>query len=208
MLVYDAALAEQPQLVDAAVAAAGLALENARLHAVERAHLARLAEAAIQERRNLERDLHDRMQPSLLHLSRLVDQAREAATAPGGQGPLSGLLDTLAGAVHAANQELRELAQGIHPAILTERGLAVAVGERILRVPIPVLVELPRERYRATVEATAFYVISEALTNTTKHAHATQVTIRGWQQDGRLVVAIRDDGSGGAAPRQRAGGPA
>jgi signal transduction histidine kinase len=172
VLVHDPSLAEQRSLVEAAVAAAGLALENARL-----------AEAALHERRSIERDLHDGLQHRLLRLSWMADRTGA---------------EELARDARDAYTRLRELARGIHPAILTERGLAAAVEEHVLRVAIPVLLDLPAARCPVAVEAAAYFTVSEALTNAVKHAEASRVTVRGRLEAGRLTVEIADDGAGGA----------
>jgi signal transduction histidine kinase len=179
VLVHDPSLVEQRSLVQATVAAARLALENARL-----------AEAALNERRSLERDLHDGLQHRLLRLSWLADRTGEAE---------------LAHDARDAYVQLRELARGIHPAILTERGLAAAVDEHVLRVALPVVVDLPAARCPAGVEAAAFFTVAEALTNAVKHAGAGRITVRGRMEEGRLTVEIADDGAGGADPARGTG---
>jgi signal transduction histidine kinase len=205
VLVHDPSLAEQQPLVRAAVAAARLAIENARLQALLHARVeeleasrARLAEAALNERRTIERDLHDGLQHRLLRLSWLADRAGAVVDVGGGAGPA---LAELADEARDAYASLRELARGIHPAILTERGLAAAVEELALVATVPVLIDLPRERWSRPVEATAFFTISEALTNAAKHARAERVTVRGRRATGRLTIEIADDGAGGADPR-------
>jgi len=205
VLVHDPSLAEQQPLVQAAVAAARLAIENARLQALLNSRVeeleasrARLAEAAMNERRTIERDLHDGLQHRLLRLSWLADRAGAGGDAGGGVRPA---LAELADEARDAYAELRELARGIHPAILTERGLAAAVEELALRARVPVLVDLPHERWSRPVEAAAFFTISEALTNAVKYARAEQVTIRGRRTPVRLTIEIADDGAGGADPR-------
>lgn len=205
VLVHDPTLAEQQPLVRAAVAAARLAIENARLEALLHARVeeleasrARVVEAALNERRTIERDLHDGLQHRLLRLSWLADRAGAVVDVDAGARPA---LAELAHEARDAYAELRELARGIHPAILTERGLAAAVEELALRARVPVLVDLPHERWSLPVEATAFFTISEALTNAVKHARAERVAIRGRRTAGRLTIEIADDGAGGADPR-------
>jgi signal transduction histidine kinase len=179
VLVHDPSLDEQRALVEATVAAARLALDNARL-----------AEAALHERRRIERDLHDGLQHRLLRLSWMADRTGVAE---------------LAHDARDAYVRLRELARGIHPAILTERGLAAAVEEHVLQVGVPVLVDLPGARCPAAVEAAAFFTVAEALTNAVKHAAAGRVTVRGRLEDGRLTVEVADDGGGGADPARGTG---
>jgi signal transduction histidine kinase len=122
-------------------------------------------------------------------------QAR-LARAPEDVGPF---LARLGEELQAASAELRELARGIHPAVLTERGLAAAVAALAARAPVPVeIVELRDERLPATLEATAYFTVAEALTNVAKYADASHATVRVADEDGALVVEIRDDGVGGA----------
>jgi signal transduction histidine kinase len=190
VLVHDPALTEQRALVSATVAVARLALENARLQAVARTHG---AEAALSERRALERDLHDGLQPRLLRLSWLAEQ-----TDATGVGDARPLLRQLAREAKETYATLRDLAQGIHPAILTERGLTAAVEEHATRSTVPMLVDLPARRWPSAVEVTAFFVIMEAATNVAKHAGADRITVAGREQAGRLRIEISDNGAGGA----------
>jgi signal transduction histidine kinase len=196
-LIHDPALADQQPLVRGVVAAARLALENARLHAFQRAQLtelaasrARIAAAALNERRAIERDLHDGLQHNLLRLSWLAEQ--------------TGAQD-LATEARAAYTALKELARGIHPAILTERGLAAAVEEHALRSSIPMIIDIPQTRWAAPIEATAYFVILEATTNSAKHACANRVDVTGSTRANRLTIEIVDDGVGGADPRYGTG---
>ncbi len=151
-LVHDPALNEQRPLIDAVVAAARLALENARLHATQRAQLeevlasrARIVAAADAERHRIQRDLHDGAQHQLLALSILVGQARDEL--PGGDrgtgtGPVA-LLDQATRQLHHVIHELRELTEGIHPPALTEQGLAAAVEALAERAPLPIRCQVP-----------------------------------------------------------------
>jgi signal transduction histidine kinase len=190
VFVHDPALTEQQALVSATVAVARLALENARLQAVARTHG---AEAALNERRALERDLHDGLQPRLLRLSWLAEQ-----TGATGVDDARPLLRQLAREAKETYATLRDLAQGIHPAILTERGLTAAVEEHATRSTVPMLVDLPARRWPSAVEVTAFFVILEAATNVAKHAGADRITVAGREQAGRLRIEISDNGAGGA----------
>ena len=117
---------------------------------------------------------------------------------PASAGPF---LEQLGKELAEASAELRELARGIHPAVLTERGLAPAIETLASRAPVPVEIEgaLPEGRLPAIVEATAYFTVSEALTNVAKYARASHATVRLASSDGTLVVEIRDDGVGGAA---------
>ena len=204
MLIHDPALAEQQALVKAVVAVAQSALENARLQAAQIAEIqasrARIAEDALDDRRKIERDLHDGVQGRLLWLMHLAEQARVAAGDNPERPGLAEQLNELAAEIRTTHTVLRDLAQGIHPAILNTKGLAAAVEELALRAPVPVRVGLPSNRLSPTVQATVFFAISEALSNAVKHARARQVMIRGWKQGDRLVVEIVNDGIGGADP--------
>ncbi|HSV39512.1 MAG TPA: ATP-binding protein [Nocardioidaceae bacterium] len=205
-IVHDRALLENPRLVEAATAAAGLALENERLQAELRAKIVeveasrvRIIEAGDDARRRIERDLHDGAQQRLLATAlslRLASDALDERIHPAGRLALeSAAAETL-----DALAELRELAHGIHPAVLTEQGLRAAVEVLAERAPVAVLIDVPHDRFATSIEATAYYVVSEALANVAKHAHATRVTVRARADGGSLVVDVIDDGAGGAAP--------
>ena len=169
-----------------------------------RASRARLVEAQDAERRRLERNLHDGAQQRLVSLSlalRLA-QAKLSADPEGAGDILTAAGDELA----LALAELRELARGIHPAMLTDRGLGAAVESLATRAPLPVeLAAMPDERLPAPVEAAAFYVISEALANIGKYAHATAARVSVTRVDGHAVVEVDDDGVGGADPGSGSG---
>jgi signal transduction histidine kinase len=205
-LVHDPALLERPALLEAAGAATRLALENERLHAELRLQLeevrasrARIITAGDEERRRLERDLHDGAQQRLLGIGLALSLARSQL------GPeANGAADLLAEAdaeLRATLDELRELARGIHPALLTEQGLGAALETLAERSPVPVsFAELPQERLPAPAEAAAYFLVSEALVNVTKHAHASRVRVSAVRRDGRVLVDVDDDGVGGADP--------
>jgi signal transduction histidine kinase len=205
-IVYDAALRDDPSLVRAAAAAAALQLENERLEAELRARVeelqtsrARLVEVSMGERRRLERDLHDGAQQRLVALSLQLGLARrKLADDPelGGR-----LLDAARGELDRALAELRELARGIHPAILTDRGLGAALEALAQRAPLPVdLDEMPDDRLPSAVEAAAYFVVAESLTNVAKYSGAQHASVRVGQLDGFAVVEVSDDGVGGADP--------
>ena len=206
-LVHDAALDEEPELVQAVAATARLAIQNQRLQAEVRAQLeevrasrARIVEFGDAERRRVERNLHDGAQQRLVNLSLALGIARSQLPATS-DGELAAALDEAATELRLALAELRELARGIHPVILSEAGLGPALASLAERSPIPATVAAaPPDRLPARVEETAYYVASEALTNAAKHAHATAVTISARQCDRGLVVEIGDDGVGGADP--------
>src|SRR5439155_22256012 len=203
-LVHDPSLLEEPELVEAAGAAARLALENAQLQAELRVHLqeveasrARLVDAADEERRRIERDLHDGLQQSLMAIAiRLTDAHRQ------GGGRLDVELErTLKSSVSdlkSALQELRELAHGLHPTILAEGGLAAALDGLASRSGLLVTVDATQERFAPEIELTAYFVASEALANIAKHAQASAVEISVRRENGTLRIEVVDDGVGGA----------
>ncbi|HEU4489973.1 MAG TPA: histidine kinase [Jiangellales bacterium] len=201
-LVHDESLADDPALVSGAVAAAGLALENERLHAAVRAQLEdlrasrrRLVEAGDRERRRLERNLHDGAQQRLLAVSMLLSQLERA---PGGDATTRELAAQAQAELGRSLSELRDLAVGLHPAALTDYGLAVALHGLAARAPVRVelVVEMPR-RPPLQVEVAAYYVISEALANVVKHAAATRASVRVCDDGSILQVDVVDDGVGG-----------
>jgi signal transduction histidine kinase len=209
-LIHDPALSEEPELVRGVGSAASLALRNQRLEAdlavqVEQlsSSRSRLVSAGQAERRRLERDLHDGAQQRFVALAlrlRLVRNQLADDSAP------AALLDTAIEELATGLKELRELARGIHPAVLTDQGLAAALRGLAARTPVPVsVVEVPQERLPATVETAAYFVIAEALTNVAKYAGATQATVRVTRLDGHALIEIRDDGVGGADPRNGSG---
>ena len=198
-LVHGADLREEPELVRAVVRAAALALENARLEAELRAQLealrasrARIVEAADEERRRLGRDLHDGAQQRLVSILLALKLAQER---PEGAQPL---VDGAVAEAHAAVEELRELASGIHPAAL-QRGLDAGLESLATRAAVPVELEahVP-ERLPVAVETAAYFTVSEALTNVAKYAEATHARVGARRVDGSLVVEVSDDGVGGA----------
>jgi signal transduction histidine kinase len=205
-LVHDPALRERPGLLTASGAAARLALENERLQAELRLQLAevrasraRIVDAGDAERRRLERDLHDGAQQRLLSLG-LALQLVRAELGAGANGAAA-LLGEAEAELGAALAELRELAQGLHPAVLTEQGLGPALRALAARSPVPVEIQaVPGERLPAPVEAAAYFVVSEAVANVAKHAQASAASVSVACTDGSLVVEVADDGVGGAAP--------
>ncbi|MFI7635102.1 sensor histidine kinase [Nonomuraea sp. NPDC049400] len=202
VLVHDAALLEQPLLVEAACAAAALALENERLTADLRARLRQLAASRRRmlqwgeaERRKIERDLHDGVQQRLLSVAMTLGLA-EAGSDPARTVPLIGEAKT---AVLAALDDLRAVGHGIHPPVLTERGLSGAVKELAVVAPMAVTCNLALdEPLPQSVESAAYYIVNEALANVTKHASASKAWVRLAREGGRLVVEVGDDGVGGA----------
>jgi signal transduction histidine kinase len=210
-LIHDPAVRDDYALVDSICAAAALALENERLHAELRAHLeelrssrARIVQAAEVERRRIERNLHDGTQQRLVSISMALGLAEsKLSTDPEAARPV---IEEARHALSAALTELRELSQGIHPGILTERGLGPALVELTYSDGTPVELEVGlEERLPEQVEATAYYVVSESLANVAKHAGATAVKVHVGRQDGRALVEVADDGVGGADGRRGSG---
>ena len=161
-----------------------------------RASRARIVEAADAERRRLERDLHDGAQSRLVALALLLRTARRQA----GDNPgLAETLDRAAQELQTSLGELRELARGIHPAVLSDRGLEPALHAVVDRAPVPVTLEVDTpERLPEPVETAAYFVVSEALANVAKYARANQATVAVRRVDGRVTVDVVDDGVGGA----------
>jgi signal transduction histidine kinase len=197
-IVHDAGLVEQRALLEAAGSAASLAFQNAQLQAKLRAQLAELRESRARivaagdtERKRLERDLHDGAQQRLL----AAGLALQLLADDRGNGEL---LTEAQAELQSALRELRELARGIHPAILTDGGLPAAVRSLVDRAPIPVTVDVPDGRHPEPVESAAYFVVSEALANVAKHAHARTAAVSVARENGRLIVQVCDDGRGGA----------
>ena len=211
VLIHHEELRHEPDLVRVTVTAACLALEHSRLQAEVQAQLeqvrasrARIVQAGDAERRRLERDLHDGAQQRLVTLSLALGMARSRAA--GADPELVSLIESAGKEAQEALVELRELARGIHPAVLTETGLAGAIQALAERSPVATTITaVPPGRFPAAIEATAYFVVSEALANVAKHALAgsAQVTIR--QLPGRLMVQVSDDGAGGARPEGGSG---
>ena len=210
-LVHDPALLERKALLDAAGAAARLALENERLQAELRAQLAelhasraRIVTAGDEERRRLERDLHDGAQQRLLSLGLALQLAR-AQLGAGANGTTE-LLEEADAELRAALEELRELARGIHPAVLTEHGLGPALKTLAERSAVPVSISsVPDERLPAAAEAAIYFLVSEALANVTRYARASRVEVNVVRHNGSVRIDVEDDGIGGADPARGTG---
>src|SRR5262249_3439033 len=213
VLVHDSELLDQRPLLDAVVAAARLALENARLQAALAAQLeavrasrARIVQTGLEERRRVERDLHDGAQQRLLALSLTIAMISDKlAAGPGTDPDLTRLAGTACGEISAAIGELRELGRGLPPAVLTNEGLAAAVETLAALAPLPVTTRISPARYPPAVAATAYLVISEALANVARHAQASKAEVTACGDADRLVVEVRDDGIGGAPARGGSG---
>jgi signal transduction histidine kinase len=200
-IVHDAALDTSRELVEAAAAASSLAIDNERLKADLRARLEelrvsrlRIVEAADDARRRIERDLHDGAQQELLALALELRVLRSRI----GDSEALPLVDGIAKRLDVALGELRELARGIHPAILTQSGLAAAVGALAERATLPVDIEMDVDRrLPAPVEAAAYFLVAEALTNVSRYARASGARVQIEIDGDDLVVTVTDDGMGG-----------
>ena len=204
-LVQDRALHADPGLVESVSATAALALDNERLRAELLARLselqasrARLVHATDAERRRIERDLHDGAQQRLISLAMTLGLAESKLTSdPHAVGPMLG--EARAGITRAI-EELRRLSQGIRPAILVERGLGAALDDLARRAAVPVRLDLRiDDAIPSQIEAAAYFVASEALTNAAKHARATKIRLTAITSEHLLALEVADDGVGGAA---------
>ena len=202
-LVHDPALREEAALLDAVAAAAAIALRTGRLQAQLRANVeelrgsrARVLEAGQRERRRLERDLHDGAQQRLVALSLNLGILQHRLDA---DAEAKALLAQARGEIAVSLAELRDLAQGLHPAVVSNHGLAVAVETLAARAPVPVRLEVDLDgRLGEQVEVAAYYVVCESLANIGKHASAASASVTVARLDGQVVVEVVDDGIGGA----------
>jgi signal transduction histidine kinase len=202
-LVHDPALREEPELLVAVGAAAAIALENGRLHAELRARLeelkgsrARIVDASQNERRRLERNLHDGAQQRLIALSLELSLLEERMVS---DPEARARLDQARREIATSLEELRDVARGIHPAVVSGHGLAVALEQLAARAPVPVRLNVGLAgRLPERLEVAAFYLVSESLANVGKHAKATLATVDVARTNGHIVVEVADDGIGGA----------
>jgi signal transduction histidine kinase len=205
VLIHDPTLDDEPELLVAAGSAARLALDNARLHAEVIAQLAevrasrsRIIAAADEARRRLERDLHDGAQQRLIAIGLALQLLRSQLT---GNHAAAELLTETEHELTGAIRELRELAAGIHPAVLTDQGLRPALLALTHRCPVPLTVQgQDPGRLPKSIESTAYFCTTEAVTNAVKHAHATAIAITMHRTGDMLTVTVADDGGGGADP--------
>jgi signal transduction histidine kinase len=202
---FDSAATER-WLVEAAAIEATTELENAGLRADLAQRLvevqesrARLTAAQVTERRKIERDLHDGAQQRLLALALQLRAAHDRA----GPQQLRHAVENGIQQLQAAIVELRELANGVHPAALHTGGLIAALDDLAARTPVPIALCVSEERFPPAVEATAWFIACEAVTNAVKHAAPTMISITVFYEPTRLVVTIDDDGCGGADPDGR-----
>jgi signal transduction histidine kinase len=210
-LVHDPALAEEPELLEAAAAAARLSVDNARLTDRISAQLeevgrsrARIVEAADDARKQIERDLHDGAQQRLVGLLMSL-RSGEALAKTRADGELTGILSKASGDLERALHELRELAKGLHPPILAQEGLAASLEELIEVSPVPVHLEVVEGRFPPPVETASYFTVAEALANVGKHSQASKATVRVGRENGRLRIEVEDDGVGGADPSKGSG---
>jgi signal transduction histidine kinase len=209
-LIHDPALAGRQDLITSVAAATGLALENEALQAELRIQLAevrasraRIVAAGDAERRRVERDLHDGAQQRFVTLALALQMAR--ARVADDTAELGEMLDRAGDELERGLAELRELARGIHPTVLTEDGLAAAIGALAERSPVPTSIAVPDRRFDAAVEATAYYVVAEALTNVARYAGETTASVLVTHDGSALRVEIHDDGPGGAVASRGSG---
>jgi signal transduction histidine kinase len=208
-LVHSSATLDDPAVVDAVRGAAGLVLANARLqvaaeHRLDelRASRLRLVTARDEQRRRLERRLHEGARRHLREVAGAVRDVRAASAAGDGD---TELLDLLVDELAHAQEELGELARGIHPRTLAEQGLPAALAALAERAPVPVELVTPDERLPQAVETAAYFICSEALVNVAKYARATRARCEVARRDGRVQVIVADDGIGGADPGRGSG---
>ena len=210
VLTYDASREYERELVRAVSAAATLTLENERLATELRgkveevsASRARIVESGDAARRRLERDLHDGAQQRLVSLAlrlRMLDSRID------GDPDARQQLDDARRELDQALDELRELARGLHPSVLSDRGLTAALESLVDRAPLPVEFEATAgERLPERVESASYFVVAEALTNVAKYARATRASVNVTRADGRVLVEVSDDGVGGADPATGSG---
>jgi signal transduction histidine kinase len=196
LILHDPALAGEADLLATVVAAASLGLERDWHQRQLAASATRLLETSLAERRKVERDLHDGAQQRLLALAARLALAQK--TAP--NAPTVAAIDDARRELRLALEELRSLAHGIHPAVLSQSGLRPALEEVAERLPLAVEVEVPSRRFEPAVETTAYFVACEALANVVKHADAGRASVRAFLAADALHVEIADDGVGGADP--------
>ncbi|MGW9632362.1 sensor histidine kinase [Agromyces sp. NPDC055520] len=203
---HDRVLTDNMRLLDGVSSALRLSVDNGRLRSeIERTleqvrqSRSRIVEAGDEARRRIERDLHDGAQQHLVSLGMRLRLAANQARDRGVE-PLGVELDGTIAMLNQALRELRELAHGIHPSLLSSGGLALAVPELAGRCPVPIEIDVqPEGRLPEVVESTAYFVVSEALANVAKHAQASHGWVRAVLVDGELELVVRDNGVGGAS---------
>src|SRR5436305_5109883 len=209
-LLHDPSLHDEPELLHAVTAAAAIAVEQGRLQAELRARLeelrgsrARLIDAGQRERQRLERNLHDGAQQRLIALSLELSLLKQRLA---DNPEATSRLDRATHEIALSLAELRDVAHGLHPAVLSGHGLQVALESIVARTPVPVRLTFSlEERLHERLEVVAYYVVSESLVNIAKHACATRATVAVAREDGRMVVEVVDDGIGGADTERGSG---
>ncbi|TML69806.1 MAG: hypothetical protein E6G13_09320 [Actinobacteria bacterium] len=209
-LLHDPSLHDEPELLHAVTAAAAIAVEQGRLQAELRARLeelrgsrARLIDAGQRERQRLERNLHDGAQQRLIALSLELSLLKQRLA---DNPEATSRLDRATHEIALSLAELRDVAHGLHPAVLSGHGLQVALESIVARMPVPVRLTFSlEERLHERLEVVAYYVVSESLVNIAKHACATRATVAVAREDGRMVVEVVDDGIGGADTERGSG---
>ncbi len=210
-LVHDAAVLDDPGLIDAVAWAAMLALSNVRLRAEVRRQVAeldasrrRILEAGDAQRRRLRQELQVGAGQRLKEVEELLDLGLRGAGAAADRAVTAGL-ENARRELDAAQAEVQELAAGIHPAVLTARGFGAALSCLAERAPVPVRLVVPPQRLPAVIETAVYFICSEALTNVGKYAHASRVDVVVRAQGDLVTVLIADDGAGGADPSAGSG---
>ena len=209
-LIHHPSLSEEPQLLDAVTAAAAIALENGRLQAELKARLEelrgsrrRVIDAGQAERQLLERNLHDGAQQRLIALSLELGLLGERVAV---DPEAKRRLDRVRQEIAVSLEELRDVARGIHPAVVTGHGLAVALESLVAHAPLPVRLDVDFEaRMPERLEVAAYYVVCESLANVAKHARATSASVAVARDSGQVMVEIVDDGVGGADTERGSG---
>lgn len=209
MVVHDPVLRERPDLLTSVISAASLAIEIARLRvevslrlAEARESRSRLVSAGMEERRRLERDLHDGAQQRLVSLGLNLRHLQSAL--PASEEGTRDSIDRSVLEVGEVIEELRELARGVRPPALDE-GLEPALRELVARSPLEVELLSTSERFDEGIETAAYFVVSESLTNCVKHSGVTSARVEAVRQNGSLVLSVSDDGVGGARPAPGSG---
>jgi signal transduction histidine kinase len=207
VLVHDPAVLDDPGLVEAVAAAARLAASNARLQAEVRAQVSelqesrrRLVRAGDEARRRLEQRLHGGAERRLVALGQVLERASGNTSRSG-----AAEIERASGQLARTLTDLHDLAGGLHPRALTEKGLAAALASLVRGSPVPVELRVPAERLPAEVEAAAYFICSEALANVAKYASASRVVVRVTADERRALVEVVDDGVGGADPAHGSG---
>jgi signal transduction histidine kinase len=204
-LVHDVGVVDDRELLDSVAAAAQIAVSNVRLQAEIRRQLEeleasrrRIVEAGDRQRLLLERELRDGAERRLAQVKTVLEGMPDG-------GALTASLATVRAEIELAEAELVEFARGIHPRVLTDGGLSPAVAELARRAAVPVDVRVPDDRFPPTVEAAAYFVCSEALANVGKYAAASKAAVEVTRRGDHVLVAVRDDGAGGASLEKGSG---